>query len=254
MIAAQFLTTGPALVSIFLPSAATGYTLALVSFLFFFVYLMMSIKYAKKRSAANLARRYSILTNGLGVRPSANEAIRIRQYLAGTKKVCLANMKPDYYGSREDFGYARLVEIVGESAFYTKDLQRLSGSILYIGVGTIVSAFFVWIFLLMPDIERSSLISLIQAVLIFLIAAMSNEIFVSAKNHVECSRACDDVFRRSQHFDPSAVDAQFCALAILEDYTSAVESSQEPLPFIYRICAADLENQWSTYTQERGMH
>ena len=72
---------------------------------------------------ADKCRRLILYSDGLGSVISDTELLEVKGFSVG-EKIENAYYEPPYYDSTQEPGEARLLDILGESAFFTKELSR----------------------------------------------------------------------------------------------------------------------------------
>lgn len=122
----------------------TKYLLAAGAIILVLIAYYLKLKFASQYDMAETMRRQSVLTEGLGypIESTQFDVWKVRSGKRIDKRFRLEPRDPDYYGTKSNPGPTRLVEMLEESAFYTRNLymrlRTLVLSVLVILVITLI--------------------------------------------------------------------------------------------------------------------
>ena len=157
-----------------------------------------------------------------------------------------------YFASRAPAGSARLGEMLDESAFFTADLQRLSGQAMVLGLLAVGALVVVLGLTLGPKLSSDGQVAAARVVLSFLVLVVSSDVLGAAFGHLEAARAMEGIrlrlsAARRLHYPRGDV------LQAMADYNAAVEGALQPLGFLYKARREELDRSWATYKAETGL-
>ncbi|RVK09819.1 GrpB family protein [Sinorhizobium medicae] len=247
---AQFLVALTAAMSVYVNDNATLMIFAAVGFLLACGWLILGRMQRAHRDAGEQARRVVLVSCGLGVGLSPEQRLRIFDKFT----VSVANRRlvreEDYFASRTAPSYRRLAELVEESAYWTRDLQRASASTLrwlLLGVTILVAGMLV---VCAPSISTDANLSIARVLIAFLVFLLSSDVVGAMLGHRDAALAIDDILQRVEtaaargypHAD---------VLLIASDYNAAVEAAPFVLPWVYSIRNATLTRRWRAYLENK---
>lgn len=152
--------------------AATAIVLALFAY-------FLKLRFASQYDMAETMRRQSVLTEGLGYPIDATQfdVWKVRAGKRVDKRFSLEPRDPDYYGTKAAYGPRRLIEMLEESAFYTRNLyMRLRGLLLLVLIPLVL--LLVVILLVIPALGPASplTLGLANAVLVIIPIAVTADL------------------------------------------------------------------------------
>lgn len=223
---------------------------ALVGFLLAALWLALAHKQRSHRAAGDQARRVILLASGLGERFSAEQRLRVFDGFSVSIEGRPLVREEDHFASREPPGHRRLAELIEESAYWTRDLQRssaawirnvLAGAALLIGCA-------LWTGLLaLPTDASVSLARVLVAALVFLV---SSDLLSSIFAYREAAAAIGVVLQRVE--TAAARDYPSSDIMLLmSDYNAIVESAPFALPGVFCWRNAGLTQRWRTYLEQK---
>lgn len=248
----QFLVTIPAALSVIVKDETWLYILAVVGPLLLVAWWVARAFYRSSRDAAHAARRAGLITNGLGMPISPEEHQRLRQMFTVSQADAVRLIDPQYFATVEHPGTARLGEMLEESAFYSKDVHRVSGNVMlavfliFIAIAIAAALFSV------PYADRVTAITGIKLVLAGAVFLLSSDVLGSVAEHREACRMAADVQRRmgaaySRSFPEGDV------LLAMVDYNNAMEGAPEAVPGVFRGIERGLNERWTEYKVDRDL-
>jgi hypothetical protein len=202
------------------------------------------------RDAGEQARRVVLISSGLGVSLSPEQRLRIFDMFT----VSVANRRlvreEDYFASRTVPSHRRLAELVEESAYWTRDLQRASASTLrWLLLGVTVLAVGILV-MCTPSISSDANLSIARVLTALLIFLLSSDVVGAMLGHRDAALVIDDILQR---VETAAARGYLYAdvLLIASDYNAAVEGAPFVLPWVYRIRNATLTRRWRAYLENK---
>lgn len=193
---------------------------------------------------ADKCRRMILYSDGLGNPPSEIELLTAKGYSIGNK-IESAYYEPPYYDSKIQAGPARLLDIIGESAFFTKELALkiesylrviLATSFLLIVALGLSSKF--WIGLI--EVTQESLADFIEAFTLFIATLVAGDIYLLKTKFSNMAKDSERVFSSAFKLKKSITISNHDVLTIASDYDACLQNSP-PIPFcIYKRYVGDL--------------
>jgi len=247
---AQFTVALPGALSIFVVDATTTYILAIAGFLLLILAILLDRAYQHHRAAGEAARRATLIINGLDYRPTAEEKDAIAGQLSlKSDKAAELNL-PDYFATHQAPGPARLLEMIEESAFFTRHLHNRSAWFM----GTVFTLTLVIVIItvlsIIPLSATNTNIVVARIVIALLVFLLSSGSLASVTGHVAAWNDAKTVQSRARLAKVRGASIND-ALLIMADYNSAVEKAPLVVPMVHSFLAGKLNDQWSDYLKER---
>lgn len=223
---------------------------AIVGFLLAALWLLLAHKQRSHRAAGDQARRVILLASGLGERFSAEQRLRVFDGFSVSIEGKPLVREEDHFASREAPGYRRLAELIEESAYWTRDLQRSSAA--WIRNVMVVTALLIgcalWTGLLaLPTDASVSLARVLVAALVFLV---SSDLLSSIFAYREAAAAIGVILQRVETAAARDYPSSDVML-LMSDYNAVVESAPFALPGVFRWRNADLTRRWRNYLEQK---
>lgn len=226
--------------------------LAILGFLLAFVWLSLARKQRSHRSAGDQARRVVLMASGLGERFSAEQRLRIFDKF--TVPILGIPMMRDeaYFASRAAPGYRRLAELIEESAYWTRDLQQASATILQTALTAMgmLMALALWIGI--PMLPSDVTISMTRALLAILVFMISTDLVGAIFAHREAASTIGEILQRTETAAARGYPTGD-VLLIMSDYNAAVESAPLALPGVFALRRASLTRRWRSYLENKRL-
>ncbi|WP_425090825.1 hypothetical protein [Tropicimonas sp. S265A] len=236
----------PAVASVVTNDAQTLYFLAVANLVLLAIWTWINVKYGQKQNAAHSARRAALIVNGLGEELSAGEKRRLMEKFTVGVEAAENAKKSDYYASASEPGPLKLLECLEESAFYSSKLHRVSAN-AWIGIVVAYAvAFAIVAVFLIPSATNDVLMMAVRIFFAATVFILSADVLGSLLAHWRCSAETSAVLSRIEIAKQGEVNSAD-ALLIMEDYTSAIQSAPEIVPFVYRTQEASLNSLWAGY-------
>ena len=176
-LAAQLCVAVVTAISVYSTDNGTQLNFALLGFLLVGIWLALAREQRSHRAAGDQARRVVPLASGLGERFSPEQRLRVFDKftvsVAGKQLV----REEWYFASRAPPGYPRLAELIEESAYWTRDLQRASATALQWALTGIVLLIAGALWANLPNVSADAGVSLARvlvALLVFFFLRMSS--------------------------------------------------------------------------------
>ncbi|MFS2156129.1 GrpB family protein [Pseudomonas sp. Pseusp122] len=223
---------------------------AIAGFVLMLVWFYLSQWQLSHRSAGDQARRAVLLMSGLEMVPSAGQQLRISDGFKVDVPPKSHRREEDHFATRETPGDKRLAEMIEESSYWTRDLQRTSSKVmaalLFAFVATVLGVSGAAV----ASFESDNLISLSRvmiAIMVFVISSDALGLLLSYKNSAS---TIDEVFKRveavaSRGYEKSDV------LLLMSDYNAAIERAPATLPWVYRWSHTALNRRWQAYMEAK---
>lgn len=235
-----------AAVSVYLSSNSYLFILAFLGFGLMLGWLYLSQEQQKHRSAGDQARRAVLLISGLDMKPSAGQKLRINEGFHAVTSGKTLRREEDHFATREVPSYKRLAEMIEESSYWTRALQRLSAKVMIGVLFFLAAVVFVAGGAAIASLDSDALISTSRAmiaIMIFVISSDALGLFLSYKNSAS---TIDEVFTRvegaaARNYSESDV------LLLMSDYNAAIERAPATLPGVYKFSQKKLNRRWQAY-------
>jgi hypothetical protein len=242
----------PGAISVIVPDdhKVTLYILALVGIALLIAWWVLNDKYVRARSAAQGARRASVLIGGLGQGLSVSEIQSLRNRFTVTDGQARDCEQADYYATKLPPGPARLAEMLEESAAYTEELQRISAKAMLLVLGFFILVFIGLTLAVTPFVERDTFYIAMRVFLAMLVFAMSADVLGAYRLHRQAAEEVKDIRNRLMIADKAGYPLPDVLLTFT-DYNTAVESAPESVPFAYALYREELNKRWATYQDDR---
>jgi GrpB-like predicted nucleotidyltransferase (UPF0157 family) len=247
---AQFLAALTAAVSVYINDNAVLMIFAAAGFLLAGAWLVLGRWQRNHRDAGEQARRVVLLSSGLGATLSPEQRLRIFDKF----KVPIVEKRlvreEEYFASRTIPGLQRLAELIEESAYWTRDLQKASASTLrwaLLCVSIMIAGVLV---ISAQSISSDANLSLARVLIACLIFLLSSDVVGAMLGHADAAAAIGEILQRvetaASRGYPSAD-----VLLIASDYNATVEAAPFPLPWAYRLRSKTLTRRWRAYLENK---
>jgi hypothetical protein len=247
---AQFTVAMPGVLSIFVVDPNTTYGLAIAGFILLIVAILLDRTYQHHRSAGEAARRATLIIDGLNYRPTAEEKDALAGQLSLNSDKAAALNLTDYFATTEAAGPARLLEMIEESAFFTRYLHMRSAWFM----GTVFALTLMIVIIIVLSIIPSNATNInmvvariVIALLVFLLSSGSLASFSGHTAAWSDAKSIQSRARLAKVRGASLNDA----LLIMADYNSAVEKAPLVVPMVHSLLSGKLNDRWSDYIKAR---
>lgn len=185
----------------------------------------------------DLCRRAFLYQNALGEELSIEEQRIVALWPDNTPLNRITTQRP-YFSTQEGKGPGRLVQAVGESAFYTAQLARAMAVAGYILSGASVIMLLVGLSAIttldLDPGEMGRLQTTIGLTAIVVLTLITAEILVTAIAYGSLSREAQEIARSSSQFNALAEKSEVTAVRLAESYSIALAVNL-PIPdLVYR--------------------
>ncbi len=244
-----FVVTLPAMASVVTNDASTLYYLACLNAALLVLWWVANNRYFQKQSAAHTARRAALIVNGLGEDLSAGEKRRLIDKFSVDADRAKNSQKADYYATQAEPGPLRLLECLEESAFYSSKLHKLSANAWVWLVAFYAVLFLAIALFFVPSANNDILMTMVRVFFAATVFVLSADVLGSLISHRRCANETSEILSRIEIAKKAGKDSVNTAdaLLILEDYTSAIQSAPEVVPFVYGAQVSKLNAQWAAY-------
>lgn len=215
------------------------------------IWLYSRNKYVNLRDAAHSARRAALLTDAFSIDFSDAEKSYLQEKFHIMDSRAEALQDPDYYSSQTKPGNKRLLESIEESAFFTTRVQKICAKITASALLAYAALWLGTLFWHMPNGQTSDALLGARLFLSLTITILSGGLVGSWIAYNKCATETAEIVKRciqARTNQPSHVDT----LMILLEYSAAVDSSPEALPFVYRAKRNQMEKAWATSQGRRN--
>lgn len=246
----QFLATVPAALLVVVSDPTYSYFLALAAPFVILIWWLVKIAYLSARDAENASRRASLILGGLGENFSPEEYQRLRQKFTVSEAKAQDSLNANYYASTAKPSYARLGEMLEESAFYSKKVHEISAIVMGIIFGLFILIAGITALVSLPFAERITAILLVRIGLASFVFLLSSDVLGAMYAHRRASRLTEDVQIRMAASAARSYPRGDVLLA-MTDYNNAMESAPEGFPGVFRLIESNQNKRWTEYKQDR---
>lgn len=250
MIFAQFAIAIVAAISVYMAENKYLLYAAGIGLLLMLFWVNSNQRQQRHRAAGDQARRAILLISGLNKVPPAGQKLRIKDGFEVSAVGLTTNREEEHFASREPHGYKRLSEMIEESAYWTRDLQKVSASVMR-GVFAVLITFMMIacgvVVTLAPSEAVINVSRVLVAILVFLISSDTLGLLFSYKNS---AGTIDEIFKRVESVAARGYeDAD--TLLLMVDYNAAIEKAPPALPWVYEFRRTSLSQRWRAYIETK---
>lgn len=249
-LAAQFSVAVVAAVSVYSDNNTTQLNFALLGFVLAALWFYIAHKQRSHRSIGDQARRVVLLASGLGAQFSAEQRLRIFDKftvpLLGIKLV----RDEAYFASRSAPGYRRLAELIEESAYWTRDLQKASATALGWGLLVVAALMGIALWLGIPVLSQDDGISLARVLITLLVFLLTSDLVGALLAHWEASNKIGEILQRAETAAARGYP-ESDVLLLMSDYNATVEKAPFILPGIFKLRQSGLTRRWRAYLENK---
>ena len=238
--------------SLWLSGLTTLIVIAVISLLILLLIMWLEWRYGKHRIAGEAARRATLIVDGLGQTLSVSELLALNEKMQVDPSAAKAKQPgADYYASLAPTGWMRLIQMIEQSAFFSKALYRSSamrvGTFVLILLVPVISGFLI----LVPQLDEAASSQAVRLLLLLFVFVLTSGGVRTFLDHLSAASATEAVFQRaSGAIARGAGEAD--VLSILSDYNAAVEASPLMAPGAYKANRDRLNRLWGDYERERN--
>jgi hypothetical protein len=245
--AAQVLLAVVGATSTFISNEKPLFWVAMICLVIALIWLLIELNYRNTRANAERARRATLIMGGLGAAISKSELHYIQESMGSTPEEARANEDPDYFSSQKPPGPQRLTDMLEESAYWTVNLQRDSGKVMFVLFFLVLAAALFSFSLLISETPNKELLTFWRVVCSILIFCVSSDMFGQVRAYQDTVKTLDRLLLRIEIAKKSRYP-QADVLLILSDYNAVVENTPLTLPLLYRIKKVRLKSNWQKRT------
>lgn len=250
MMFAQFSIAMTAAISVYSNDNKYLFVAAIVGFVFMLLWLFFSQGQQQHRSAGDQARRAVLLISGLGVEPSAGQKLRINDGFNVPIFSKILRREEDHFASREVPGYKRLSEMIEESSYWIRDLQRTSAKVMTTILLILAAVVFIAGGAAITSFESDNLISISRAMIAIMVFVVSSDSLGLLLAYRSSAVSIDEIFKRVE----SAAARGYLKsdiLLLMSDYNAAIERAPTALPWVYKFRQRGLGLRWQAYMEAK---
>ncbi len=249
-LASQFGVAVIAAMSAYSNDNSVQLNLAISGFILAAIWFAFARKQRAHRSAGDQARRVVLLASGLDENFSAEQRLRIFDKFSVPIIGVSLLREEAYFASRSAPGYRRLAELIEESAYWTRDLQKASATILQsvLAIIGIIMALALWLGIpLLPSDVTISMARVLVAILVFM---LSSDLVGAIFAHREAASSISEIIQRTETAAARGYPAAD-VLLLMSDYNAIVESAPFALPGVYELRCQSLTRRWRAYLENK---
>ncbi|WP_172352516.1 hypothetical protein [Mesorhizobium sp. NZP2298] len=192
------------------------------------------------------------MASGLNARFSAEQRLRIFDGFTAPIENKAMVREESYFASRAEPSYLRLAELIEESAYWTRDLQRASAQAMRLVLVAVALLMGFTLWHAMSSMSTDAQVSLARVLVAALVFLLSSDTVGTMIAHKNAADAIDDVLQRVE----SAAARGYTEpdlLLLLSDYNAVVEGAPVALPGIYQLRRGKLTRRWRAYLENKRL-
>jgi len=191
-------------------------------------------------------RRATLIAEGLGKLPSADELMEIQAAEAAFADEARVRDDPNYFPAKTAAGPARLCAMMEESAFWTGCLMRKSQSRAWWRVATLMVIALAALLMALPLGAAGQPVVVGRFLCVVTLFIISRDVLGVALAYGRAASGVHDILRRLQR---CAVEGcpEDQLIRLFGDYNSTVEGAPLPRPGLYAHEKDQINGLWATY-------
>ncbi|MFN3668107.1 MAG: GrpB family protein [Brevundimonas sp.] len=246
LVLVQLLMAGVAAGSVFSSDGETLLALAVLGFALAVAWFELGRRSGCHRRAGNQARRLVLLASGLGQTVSPEQRLRIFDGFAIPIRGHPPVREEAYFSSRCRPSHQRAAELIEESAYWTRDLQKTSARVVGTVLGLIALGLCIGAWRGVVDLTGEAQINVARVMIAALVFVLSSDVLGALLGHRQAARAIDEILQRIETTSARGYQ-EADVLLLMSDYNAAVESAPVVLPLIYGARRRTLSQRWRSY-------
>lgn len=250
MIVIQFGIAIVAAASVYLSHNSYLFLLAFVGFSLMLWWLYLSQEQQKYRTAGDQARRAVLLISGLDMKPSAGQKLRISEGFHAVISSNTLRREESHFATREVPSYKRLAEMIEESSYWTRALQRISAKVMVGILFFLAAVVFVAGGAAIASLDSDGLISISRAMIAIMIFVISSDALGLLLSYKSSASTIDEVFTRVEGAAARSY-SESDILLLMSDYNAAIERAPATLPGVYKFSQKKLNRRWQAYMEAK---
>lgn len=228
-------------------SGTTKYLIATLAIGGTLVAYFLNLRFASQYDMAETMRRQSVLTEGLGypIESTQFDVWRVRAGKRVEKRFHLEPRDPTYYATEANHGPRRLVEMLEESAFYTRNLyMRLRSLILLILAPLVI--LLIGILIIIPALGGTSplTLGLANAVLVVIPIAVAADLLGSAMKLTRLISGIVDVETDVERLKKSDQITEAEALRLVFEYNCLTAAGYPVHNYLFSRWHGAIDRAW----------
>ena len=213
-------------------------------------WLYLSQEQQKYRTAGDQARRAVLLISGLDMKPSAGQKLRISEGFHAVISSNTLRREESHFATREVPSYKRLAEMIEESSYWTRALQRISAKVMVGILFFLAAVVFVAGGAAIASLDSDGLISISRAMIAIMIFVISSDALGLLLSYKSSASTIDEVFTRVEGAAARSY-SESDILLLMSDYNAAIERAPATLPGVYKFSQKKLNRRWQAYMEAK---
>jgi hypothetical protein len=242
----QLAIAAVAVASVFISDERRVYVAALIVAVLAAAYAGTGVLYRRSRNLADRTRRLTLVKGGLGEGISSAQSRELKtRFSKRAIEAARGYDSRNYYDVGSGPGPQRLVDMIEQSAFWSADLFRHSAirSFLW-GGGAFLLAILMIALVPLPFLSGGAELNAGRVVFALAPFFLSSEVVGSGVAYWMASNDLDRLLSQIEIDKARGVSIE-CALVLLTEYNSSVESAPTIFPGVYRSRNAILNELWT---------
>lgn len=239
-----------AALSVFISDHRALYGAALVGALVTIVWALTSRKQKRHRSISDQARRAVLLMGGLGIDLSPSYKIIMADQFTASVPESVGCLEGEQFSSRTSPGCKRVCEMIEESSYWMRDLQRSSAKATGILLALLVGGSAALCLTVVAASDAESTLLAARSMIAVMIFSLSSDVLGQFLAHRAAAVQIDEIFKRVAltsrhgHSEPDT-------LLLMSDYNVAIDSAPLSPPWTFGRRHKELSRLWRAYVREK---
>jgi hypothetical protein len=232
-------------------SGTTKYLIAALAIGGTLVAYFLNLRFASQYDMAETMRRQSVLTEGLGysIESTQFDVWKVRAGGRVEKQFRLVPRDPDYYATKAKPGPRRLIEMLEESAFYTRNLYMQLRRLIILILAPLI-LILVGILLIIPALGGTSplTLGLANAVLVVIPIAVAADLLGAVMKLTRLTDGIVDVETDVERLKKSKAITETEALRLVFEYNCLTAAGYPIHNYLFGRWHADIDRSWRERT------
>lgn len=238
-------------ISIYIDSNKILYGVATINLLFVIIYFILNQYKVNFRTTGDQARRIALLMSGLGMNLSPEHRFYINSMFKVPVNPDELRTEESHFSTREQPSYKRLVEMIEESIYWTKELLKISGLLLKYFLFLLTGIGIILLGLAVLSFDNENLVKMARVTIAFIIFIVSADLLGLLLEYNNAEVNMNEIFRRIEVIANKNYK-ESDSLLLMSDYNAIIERSPIALPFAFKIVGDQLSKNWNNYLKGKN--
>lgn len=247
----QFLICILSAISVYIDSNQILYLVATINLFLVITYFILNWYKVHYRTTGDQARRAALLISGLGINLSPEHRFYINNMFKVPVNPEELRSEESHFSTREQPSYKRLVEMIEESIYWTKELLKISGLLLKYFILILISIGIILLGLAVLSFDNENLVKMARVTIAFIVFIVSADLLGLLLEYHDAEANMNEIFRRIEVI----VNREYKesdTLLLMSDYNAIIERSPIAFPFAFKIVGGKLSKNWNDYLKGKN--